>query len=84
MNATTVTIGTTPTLICAISYGTCGAIVQNSGDVPVFLGNQSVAPDNSLSLAPGQVITIPGGTDRGFTLYGVAATDTGAVTFLDL
>jgi hypothetical protein len=76
MNSGTVTVGTSPTLICAQGYENHGAIVQNTGDTPVFLGAESVAASGTaagLSLAAGATLTIP----LAGQLFAVAASDTG-------
>jgi hypothetical protein len=75
-------IDTTPTLIHLGSYQSVARIIQNSGDTPVFLGDESVSGTGAtpaLSLTPGATLTIPGG---GITLFGVVASGAGSVTIL--
>ncbi|UXA04425.1 hypothetical protein KXD96_15460 [Mycobacterium sp. SMC-2] len=82
MHIEATTIDTTPTLIHTSNYQSTARIIQNSGDVPVFVGDESVSADGAtpaLTLAPGATVTIPGG---GCTLYGVVASGTGSVTVL--
>jgi hypothetical protein len=82
MSSGTITVvDTSPTLICAQGYQNHGAIVQNTGDTPVFLGAESVAASGTaagLSLAAGATLTIPFPS----SLYGIVASGgTGTVTF---
>jgi hypothetical protein len=82
MDISKITIDTSPALIHAGTYESRARIIQNSGDGPVFLGDDSVAASGpALSLAPGATLTIPGG---GAHLYGVVASGTGSVTVLAL
>lgn len=83
MKASTISVGTSPTLIESVSYESRGMIIQNSGDTPIFLGDDSVAAIG-LSLAAGQTLTLPAGSGRGFALYGVVASGTGTVSLLAL
>jgi hypothetical protein len=81
MNSGTVAVGTSPTLICAQGYQNHGAIVQNTGDTPVFLGAESVAASGTaagVSLAEGATLTIPIAGE----LFAVVASGTGTVAFI--
>jgi len=80
--AGTVTVGTTATEIFQLAFQP-GVIVENTGDVTVFLGGESVAAsgaDTGFPLAAGAVLTIP--WSGGEPLYGIVASDTGTVAFL--
>lgn len=77
----TVTVGTTPTLICTSGFGGGGAVVQNSGDTPVFLGGESVSALGTaagVSLAAGAILTFPFGRE----LFAVVASGTTTVAFV--
>jgi hypothetical protein len=81
MNSGTVTVGTSPTLICAPGYQDHGAIVQNAGDTPVFLGGAQVAASGTaagISLAEGASLVIP----LAGQLFAVVASGTGTVAFI--
>jgi hypothetical protein len=81
MNSGTVTVGTSPTPICAQGYSNRGAIVQNSGDTPVFLGAESVAASGTaagVSLAAGATLTIP----LAGQLFACVDSGTGLVSFI--
>jgi hypothetical protein len=88
MQSGTVTVGTSPTLICTLAAGGDGVIIQNSGSSQVFVGDSNVAAsgaDAGISVAAGATLTIPG--VRGgplFTpdLYGVVETGSTTVAFL--
>jgi uncharacterized cupin superfamily protein len=83
MHIAATTIHTTPTLVGAWSYSSPARIIQNTGDVTVFLGDESVSASGApaLSLAPGQTLAFPGG---GAALHGVVAAGTGAITVLEV
>ncbi len=82
MYLATTTIDTSPTLVHVSNYQSVARIIQNTGDAPVFLGDESVSASGAtpaLSLAPGAIMTVPGG---GLTLYGVVASGAGSLTVL--
>lgn len=83
MHLAVTAINTTPTLVGAWSYSSPARIIQNTSDVPVFLGDESVSASGTpaLSLAPGEILTFPGG---GAALHGIVATGTGAITVLEV
>jgi hypothetical protein len=75
-------IHTAPTLVGAWNYASPARIVQNTGDVAIFLGDESVSAHGpALTLAPGASLTFPGG---GAALHAVVADGTGAVTVLEV
>jgi hypothetical protein len=81
MNSGTVTVGTTPTLICTSDFLT-GVVIQNSGDATVFLGGSTVAASGTaagVSLAAGSTLAIPALIEG---LFAVVASGTGTVAFL--
>jgi hypothetical protein len=89
MNSGTVTIGTSPTPICTLASEGDGAVIQNSGSTPVFVGGSAVAASGAnagISVAPGATLTVPGvhGGGAAFDpqLYGVVATGTTTVAFI--
>ncbi|MCV7100909.1 MULTISPECIES: hypothetical protein [Mycobacterium] len=84
MPTSSITIGTSPTAICAKSYNSGALIIQNAGAAAVFIGHESVSADGvtpALSLAPGAILTVPRG---GATLYGVVESGTATMVALEL
>jgi len=84
MQQGTVTVDATPTVICELTFDPA-VVVQNTGDVAVFIGGESVAASGAsagLALAPGAILTIPFAGSA--PLYGIVAsdTDTGTLSFL--
>jgi hypothetical protein len=81
MKSGTVTVGTTPTLVCMSDIEQPGIVVQNSGETPVFIGGATVSASGTaagLSLAAGATLTAPFIGE----LFAVVASGTGAVAFL--
>jgi hypothetical protein len=77
MHIVATTIETTPTPVYASNYQSPARIIQNIGNTPIFLGDESVSasdPTPALSLAPGATLTIP---VVGCSLYGVVNSGTG-------
>jgi hypothetical protein len=82
MSSGTITVvDTSPTLIYTAGYQGHGAIVQNSGETPVFLGTDATVAASGaaagLALPAGATLTIP----FPGSLYGIVASGTGTVTF---
>jgi hypothetical protein len=81
MQAGTVTVGTSPTLICNLNWESRGAIVQNTGASAVILGGSTVSasgPAAGPSLAASSTLTVPGPG----ALYGIVASGTGTIAYL--
>jgi hypothetical protein len=83
MSSGTITVvDTSPTLIYTAGYQGHGAIVQNSGETPVFLGTDATVAASGtaagLLLAPSAILMIP----FPGSLYGIVASGTGTVAFI--
>lgn len=79
----TVTVGTSPTLVCSPG-GSCGQVlIQNNGAAAVFLGSSSVAASGAnagISVAAAATVTVPCGSAH--DLYAIIASGTAPVAFL--
>jgi hypothetical protein len=70
-----VTVGTTPTAICAIGARS-GVLIQNNGSAAVSLGGPNVATSGAntgISLAAGATLFVPSVGSLAATLFGIAA-----------
>jgi hypothetical protein len=79
-----VTVGTTPTPICAAT-GRGGVVIQNNGSAAVFLGGPNVATsgvNTGISIAAGANMFIPSVGNLAAILFGIVATATQPVVFL--
>jgi hypothetical protein len=89
MQSGTVTVGTSPTLICTLASQGDGVLIQNSGSNPVFVGDPTVAASGAnagIQVAAGETLTIPGvhsgAPSFAPPLYGVVATGTTTVAYI--
>lgn len=80
-----VTVGTTATQIFTATPGQ-QITIQNTGTVPVFLGNSTVSTTGAnlgYSLANGASMTLPVVSQQGHVLYGIVTTGTAVVVILE-
>lgn len=86
MNNGTVSVGTTATIIATVQKESGGILVANQGSVPVYLGGPSVTADTSATggypLAANASVLIPTDGDETRKLYGIVASGTANVSFL--
>lgn len=88
MKSGSLTVTTTATAVCTLSAVSSDVLVQNNGNVPIFLGDSTVAASGDaagISLAAGATLQIPGVRGAGtYTteLYAVTASDSGTLAFL--
>lgn len=78
-------VGTEPTLICTVPPGASSVMLQNVGDVPVFLGGPDVAVDGprlGMALAAGAETSLPSPDPVGSDLYGVTADGSTVIVYL--
>jgi hypothetical protein len=81
----TVTIGTSPTLICTVEGNNTGVLVQNSSGAIVFLGGSNVSASGAnagYQLAISGSVTVPTYGGAACSLYGIVASTGSAITFL--
>ena len=80
----TVSVGTTPTLL--FTGPAPGALVQNNGATPIYLGGSTVtantAATGGLTIAAGATLAIPSTGATADSLYAVVASGTANVAWL--
>lgn len=77
-----VSVGTTPTLICASTGNQSGVVINNGAGAIVYLGGPNVTITTGFPIAVSSTATIP--TNGGVInkLYGVTSSGTSTVSYL--